>query len=276
MEHIKEYIYPSTIEDALALIAEDNTIVIAGGTYLATTHHQSVYRLVDITRLPLNYIKKDENFVIVGATTTITEMLESSEVQLIGKGLLTKACRLIGDTPLRNQITMGGNIARKLPWVGLPVVLLVTEAEIVISSKNGDSVVSSEEFFCDYKLRNDQLIKEVKFPMLKEWFCRYEKFALSTVDYTWLTLALAALVKDGIIKEIHIASSRATKMKRFDAIEKVVKGQKVTAIDFSKIETTINDSVRIVSDFRSSKEYRKHLLFVLIRRMLQELQEEYK
>ncbi|MHA1214231.1 MAG: FAD binding domain-containing protein [Candidatus Hodarchaeales archaeon] len=275
MENIKEYIYPSTIEEALSLIKEDDTTVIAGGTYLATTHHQSVVRLVDITRLPLNYIKKDENFVTVGATATITEMHESSEVQSIGNGLLAKACRLIGDTPLRNQITLGGNIAKKIPWAGLPVVLLVSEAEIVISSKSGDTVIPSTTFFCDYKLQHDQLIKEVKFPVLKDWFCRYEKFALSTVDYTWLTLALAAKINNKVIEHIRIASSRATKMKRLEPIEKLIEGKKLTEIDFKKLESTINESINIVSDFRSSKEYRKHLLFVLIKRMLQELQEEY-
>ena len=108
MNTIRNYYYPASIKEALSLLANDNTEIIAGGTHI-TTSTQIKPRLVDITRLKMNYITEEEQEIIIGSTTTITEILESPLTTEIGNGILTKACSLIGDTPLRNTITLGGS-----------------------------------------------------------------------------------------------------------------------------------------------------------------------
>lgn len=274
MKQLQEYIYPSSIEEALSFL-DDSTEIIAGGTHITVSRNQAFKRLVDISRIGLNYIKKEDHQVRIGSATTVTEMIESPIVRGIGNGVLTKACQLIGDTPLRNVITLGGNIARYYPWAGLPVVLLVVDAEIVIVDQEGtEQIISAAEYFKIAKVTQGEIIKEVIFPLKSDWFCRYEKFALTTVDYSWLTMAFAAKNEGGSITDPHIAISRITKVTRVSEVEKLLEGKELSKLNIDEVIQTLRTSVNVVSDYRSSKEYREHLLGILFKRMLNEMKEE--
>lgn len=277
MKHLKNYYYPSSIEEALSLLTKEHTDIIAGGTHLLTAKSQSTVNLVDISRIGLNYIKKEGEKVNIGSTTTITEMIESPTIKEIGDGILTKACQLIADTPLRNLITLGGNIARRYPWAGLPVVLLVLDAEIVIIEQGGKSLtVPASQWFGSRKLKKDEIISEVIFPVKRGWFCVYEKFALTTADYSWLTMAFSTNIEEGMIIDPHIAVSRIIKAKRIEEVEKYLDGQTILTLDLDEAAIKLKQAVNIVSDYRSSKEYREHLLGVLFKRMLKDLKKEVK
>jgi carbon-monoxide dehydrogenase medium subunit len=273
MKTIKKYLYPSSIKEALSLLSNEYTGIIAGGTHINTSP-QSYTQLVDITRLNLKYIKNKGDKILIGSTTTISEMLESPNVKKIGNGILAKACSLIGDTPLRNIVTLGGNIARSFPWAGLPVVLLVLDAEIVIiDSIESIRSLTAEEYFKVGKVNQGEIIKEVIFPLRNDWFCRYEKFALTTVDYTWLTLAFSAKLSEGVIEKSRIATSRITKTSRLIEVEDMIKGNPINNLDIETLVGKIKNSIKITPDSRSSKEYRKHLLGILLKRILSEMKE---
>jgi carbon-monoxide dehydrogenase medium subunit len=275
LRHLREYLYPSNLEEALSFLSHENSEIIAGGTHLTAAKNRTINRLVDITKIGLNYIRKEDQSVRIGSTTTISEMIESSIVREIGNGVLTKACLLIGDTPLRNVITLGGNIARLYPWAGLPVILLILDSEIVIATKEGKSkIVKALKYFETGKRNQDEIITEVIFPLKKDWFCRYEKFALTTVDYSWLTMAFAAKNKEGVIDDPHIAVSRITKATRVREVEKQLVGKNLSTLDIENVITILRASIKVTSDYRSSKEYRKHLLGVLFKRMLTEMKSE--
>lgn len=273
MDSVKEYFYPTSIKEALSLLSKDDTGIIAGGTHISTSS-KIFPRLVDITHLNLSYIKEENQEIIIGSTTTITEILESPSVKEVGNGILLKACRLIGDTPLRNKITLGGNIAKPYPWVGLPVVLLVLDAKIVILDQTETTkTLTAAEYFKQGKVGRDELIKEVIFPKRIGWFCRYEKFSLTTVDYSWLTLAFSAKITHGTIEDSRIAISRIVKASRLNEVEKLLKGAQSKTIDVESLIDTIKKSVNIVQDNRSSKEYREHLVGILFKRIFQEMKE---
>lgn len=276
MKNVTEYMYPSDIAQALSLYAEQkNSAYIAGGTHLASGNRNNSIRLIDITRLGLNEISEGDGYIEVGATTTVTDMHNSPIVNKVGKGVLKKACQLIGDTLLRNAITLGGNIARLYAWAGLPVVLLTLDAEVeIINSKGETYSLSAVDHFANGGVKDGDLILKVHFPQKTSWMHAYEKFCLTKADYTWLTIAFAAEVKDGKITDARLAVSRITKVTRLTAVEKALVGQKVSELDVKKLLSILETSVDIVNDYRVSKEYRKQLLGVLFKRMLQKLQEE--
>ncbi|PWI46727.1 hypothetical protein CEE45_15350 [Candidatus Heimdallarchaeota archaeon B3_Heim] len=276
MKNVTEYKYPSNVSQALSLFSEQkHSTYIAGGTHLASGNRNNTIRLIDITRLGLNEIKDGDENIEVGATTTITDMYNSPIVKKVGKGVLKKACRLIGDTPLRNAITLGGNIARLYTWAGLPVMLLTLDAEIeIINPLEKTYSVEAVEHITNGGIRDGDIILNVKFPQKNSWFHAYEKFALTTVDYTWLTMAFAAEVKEGQITDARLAVSRITKVTRITPVEKALIGQLVSQLDLEKLKSLLKSSVDIVQDYRVSKEYRSQLLGVIFKRMLQKLQEE--
>ncbi|MFW9904507.1 MAG: FAD binding domain-containing protein [Candidatus Thorarchaeota archaeon] len=267
----QEYYYPSNLEEALNLLLKESTEIIAGGTHLTTSKNRVKSNFVDITRLGLNYIEGDQQSIRVGSTTTITEMIESLIISEIGNGILTKACQLIADTPLRNVITLGGNIAGVYPWVGLPVVLLVLDAEIEIKSLEETKKVPANDYFKGGKIQKGEIITEVTFPFRNDYFCQYEKFALTTVDYSWLTMAFSAKNDNGKIVDPHLAVSRITKAQRVVEVEQFLEGNSLSNLDIKTAVATLKNSVKIVADYRSSKTYRKHLLGVLFQRILNEM-----
>ncbi len=273
MKNLTEYLYPSNVNQALTLLSEqENSEFIAGGT---AGIKANVTRLVDIMQLGLNKISKVDSTITVGSTSTLTEMYNSALIEEIGDGVLKKACQLCGDTPLRNVITLGGNVAHLYVWAGLPVVLLTLNAEIEILRANGSSYnVNAQEYFENNGVPKGELITKVHFPLKNDWKHFYEKFCLTTVDYTWLTMAFAVKVKDGKIADSRIAISRITKVKRITEVEKLLKGQLLAELDIEKVASTLQSSVTISADYRSSKEYRKQLLGTLFKRMLQQTLEE--
>ena len=146
MKNLTEYLYPSDINQALTLLSEEEeSEFIAGGT---GGIRGNVKRLVDIMQLGLNNISKIDSTITIGSTATLTDMYESALVEEIGNGVLKKACQLCADTPLRNMITLGGNIAHLYIWAGLPVVLLTLDAEIEILRPNGESYkIDAQDYF---------------------------------------------------------------------------------------------------------------------------------
>lgn len=267
----QEYYYPSNLEEALNLLSKESTEIIAGGTHLTTSKNRAKSNFVDITRLGLNFIEKDQQSVRVGSTTTITEMIESPIINEIGNGILLKACQLIADTPLRNVITLGGNIAGTYPWVGLPVVLLVLDAEIEIKSLEGTTKILANDYYKNGHIQKGEIITEVTFPFRNDYYCRYEKFALTSVDYSWLTMAFSAKKSDGKIIDPHLAVSRITKPQRVSQVEQYLEGKSLSNLDIKTVIPTLKNSIKIVADYRSSHIYREHLLGVLFRRLLEEM-----
>ncbi len=274
MLDVEEYYYPKTLQEALSLISDGKSTIIAGGTGINTQKNRYFRRLVDISNLDLTYIKEEQGEVHIGCTTTISEMMRSSIIEGVGNGILTKACALIADTPLRNVITLGGNIARLVPWAGLPVVLLVLDAQIeILSQAETNRVTSAVEFFKKGGARDDEIIKEVIIPQKKDYFCQYERFALTVTDYSWLTIGFSAKNSSGIINDSHIAVSRICKPQRVTNVEKLLNGRSIESLELEEIIYTLRESIAIVSDYRSAKKYRKHLIGVLFKRILIEMQE---
>lgn len=276
MKHVKEYYFPSTLEEALNLLYTEKSAIIAGGTHLTTQKGSSIERLIDLRNIELNYIRDShDGFIHIGSMTTISEMIKSRLANEIGKGVLVKACKAIGDTPLRNVTTIGGNIACRVPWAGLPVVLLILDAEIEIIQQGGNRrSLPAFEFFSDKKVKTDEIIEEIIFPLKSNYYARYEKFALTKSDLAWLIAGISLKVNNGVIEDPHFAVSRIMKPIRLEQIENMLKGKKITQFNVDEITSKLKDFVSILADYRSSKEYRLQLLEAIFKRMVKEIIQE--
>ncbi|MHA2054475.1 MAG: FAD binding domain-containing protein [Candidatus Hodarchaeales archaeon] len=274
MRNLTEYLYPTDIKDALSMFSNDITSsYLAGGTHLVGDRNNK-QRFIDLGELGLNEIVDKGSKIEIGATATISEAYHSPIIAKIGDGILKKACRLIGDTPLRNMITFGGNIAKLYPWAGLPTVLLTLDARIEIVNKTGEhNEITAEQYFFNGGVNGGDIITKISIPKASDWIHFYEKFALTTVDYTWLTMAFSVKVVEGVVEDSRLAVSRITKVRRIKEVENLIIGKNIIELNVDELMVALQSSIDIISDFRSSKEYRKHLLGVLFQRMLLKLQE---
>ena len=108
-------------------------VIVAGATDLAVKArskdwYESKY-LVDISRIQeLQGIRKEHGKIMVGAMTTIYELLHSELIRK-GAGLLYQACGNIAGPQIRNQATIGGNLANSGPAADTIPALCVLEKQ---------------------------------------------------------------------------------------------------------------------------------------------------
>jgi 4-hydroxybenzoyl-CoA reductase subunit beta len=107
---------PGTLEEILALLerfGQDEARILAGGTdILVHMKHESIspQHLVSIKGVPdLAGIRKDEEWVSIGAATTLAHVAEDAQIRESYPGLV-QAIGTIGSPQIRSQGSIGGNV----------------------------------------------------------------------------------------------------------------------------------------------------------------------
>jgi xanthine dehydrogenase YagS FAD-binding subunit len=112
------HIDAKTVAEASSALASGKAAVMAGGTDLLTTLRDYINptqpeTLVNIKTIPgLSFIKEEGGMLKIGATTTLSEIADSSVVK--GKWpSLAAAAKAVGSPQLRNMGTIGGNLCQE-------------------------------------------------------------------------------------------------------------------------------------------------------------------
>jgi CO/xanthine dehydrogenase FAD-binding subunit len=261
------YHRPKNLADALKLLAQLDTVPLAGGTMLLAGDVSSA--VVDIQDLGINKIIAGEGSLNVGAATKLIELaghlreFDSADSQESSNAatLLLKAIQQAGPNTYRNAATLGGMVASRLPDSELLAALLVLEAELVLN--NPESSTVSLAAYLAPERRPAGLITEVVIP----WglgIGQSERVARTPADYPivsvtgWqpsnLTMRLAATGID--IRPVRLTEAEA----------KLAAG---------KSDQTIADAAEAArmqsihpGDFRGDADYRAEMAAVLTRRVL--------
>ncbi len=111
-----DYSAPETLEEALDLLAihKDDAKILAGGTDLLVRMKKGLLKpkvLISLKALnELSYIKKENEFIKIGAGTPIADIIASDIIQNEA-GALFQACEKIGAVTIQHyRGTIGGNI----------------------------------------------------------------------------------------------------------------------------------------------------------------------
>ncbi len=114
MQSVKpvEWIFPSSLDQALAELATGSAGLIAGGTTvvdLSKLGHSMPERLIDISRLPLDGLVRGEAAVQIGAMVSNSKLAESELVQTLFP-VLSQAVLQGASQQIRNAASVGGNL----------------------------------------------------------------------------------------------------------------------------------------------------------------------
>jgi len=107
------YARPSSVDEALELLARDGSAVLAGGTDLAGQVDRGISAptlFVDLQDAGLGGIEAEGDGVRIGATVTLAELAGSALVAPYAAAVT--AARLAASPLLRNQGTVGGNLCQ--------------------------------------------------------------------------------------------------------------------------------------------------------------------
>ncbi len=154
---ITAYHRPQTLDEALALLTQPNTLPLGGGTLLSHGIADSV-QVVDLQLLGLDSLTKTGNSLEVGATLTLQTLLESPDCL----AALKSALKLEAPLNIRNSATVAGTLVRCDGRSTFATTLLALDAKIEICSSNTDSqTINIGEFL---PLRSSGLITSITIP----------------------------------------------------------------------------------------------------------------
>jgi aerobic carbon-monoxide dehydrogenase medium subunit len=249
-----EYARPSSVADALALLAtDDGARALAGGQTLINVmkaRAASPDLLVDLNGVEeLAGIElAADGTLSIGPMTTYSEVIGSAEAK--ARPILGEVCAQIADVQVRNRGTIGGNVCANDPTNHLPPLVAAIGARFHITGREGVRVVPAEEFFVGVYLTAvgpGELLTRITIPAGKG-----DGFAAVTLGADGTCIANAAASVGGSVR---IALGCV------DAVPVILEP---SAADDEAVRAAVRGAgLMPPADVHASSDYRTHLAEVL-------------
>lgn len=277
-----EYLEPDTLDEALALLAADadDTHVMAGGTSLVILMKQDLVRparIIGLRRLDeLRAIDVDGGLRL-GALATHAALARSDAVRAHAAALAS-TFGSVATVRIREQATLGGNLAHADPAQDPPVTLLALDATVVARSASGTRRIPLDEFFVDVfetALAPGELLLRVELPPLPTGArATYRKFLANTVD-DYATVSVAAVVASdaaGRCTHARVAVGGAGPVAfRATAAERSLVGRRIDDASIGEAAALAAEAAEPLADLRGSAEYKRAMTAVWTARALRDV-----
>jgi len=271
LEHVKAVIRPSGLDQAWEEKQKlgRQARFLGGGVDLAVFAPSSIEALIDLRDLGLSTIAFDEGEMIIGATATMAEIMESPEAGRCGGGLLVDVLRQVASPLQRNIATFGGTLGSAHPWSDVIPALLVLDARIGVFD-GAARVVSTEEYLAGRRERMAPLVTSVRIPSEPALGASFITFGRSAFDVGILNCACAVAQEEDRLKRVRIAVGGTPALaRRLKRTEQAIEGSSLDSIPFTEIDPTVADEIDVRDDRRASAAYRRTLACVAVRRGIQ-------
>lgn len=270
-----QYHRPETLATASKLIQENGAKIIAGGTDLFVTKPTETRSLVDLGKLGLDYVKKDDDWVAIGATTCFTHIIESPYLDVQPYSVLKDSAKEVGHHNLRHIATIGGNICNAVPSADSPVALIALDTLSLITGEKGERAVPLIDFYKHVRqtvLQPGEFLKEVKIPAQPEkTAASFQKIGRTKVDIALVNAACRITLNDEVVKNPRIVlGAVAPTPVRCKEAENYLEGKVLTDKIVEDAAQLAVKSASPISDHRASAGYRLEMSRVLVKRAILE------
>jgi len=259
------YAKPKSIDEALALLAQDRWRILAGGTdfYAAQgrqPHRQSV---LDINGLDaLRHIGETESHILLGARATWSDVIAAENLPPAFDALKL-AAREVGSAQIQNTGTVAGNLCNASPAADGVPPLLTLDAEVELRSAAAARILKLGDFIHGNRrtaLAPGEMVTAVRVPKrAAAGASHFQK--LGARRYLVISIAMAAariaVDEDGRVSEAAIAVGACSAVAaRLCALEAAMKGRPAGAsldalvADHDFAELSPIDDVRATADYR--------------------------
>lgn len=134
MLQVREYYRPNRLEEALALLFQDDpvTVPLAGGTDLLARSGGPPVAVVDLRQLHLDGVTVEGRDVVLGAMVSLETLATHDVTRRFGGGILVQAARAAAPRTLRRSATLGGTLAGHKGGDEIPTALLALDARVAL------------------------------------------------------------------------------------------------------------------------------------------------
>ena len=286
--------------------------IVAGGTDVYVQKPDAIVE-TDATHVfydeSLRGISDNGIFIEIGASATVTDLLESPVMQLIFPDLY-KHLKLVSSTPIRNMATLAGNFVNASPIGDMTIWFLALDADIVF---NNGREMPLRKLYLDYKRlakTDNEFIKTIRFRKPDDnFYFNFEKVCKRTyldiasantaISLTveskpgpgWIPPALsadsppyeggvAAASADGVVLpkvdytiiEAHVSAGGVSPIPLYlKETSDFLRGQPVNAQTIADANEIMQAEISPISDVRGSADYKRLLLRQLFRAHFVEL-----
>ncbi len=255
---------PKTVKQLLDLLAEHpDARLVAGSTDLAletTQQLRNLPKLIHTAKVAeLRRIEEQDDQVIIGAAVTYSE----AEPILVKhfpaiQGLLHR----LGSLQVRNQGTLGGNIANASPIGDMPPVLLALNARLILRSHKGVRELPIDQFFTAYRqtaLNPGECIESIILPKpsVNSFLRIYKLSKRLDDDISAVCAAIHLTLKDDRVLSARLGfgGMAATPARALQA-ENALIGKPLTEAGIAEAQEALAQDFSPLSDVRASATYR--------------------
>lgn len=278
-----EYIEPASLDEAIGELSrgDGDTIALAGGTAFSVLYGQGLIqpgRVIGLRRLDaLRELSTIGGSLRIGALVT-HRAIERSSIVMGHHPVLSETFARIATIRIRNQATIGGNLAHADPAQDPPPTLIILDSVAIVASARGTREVAVGDLFTDYlttALEPDELITEIVVPPvprdLRAVYVKYQP--RSADDYATVSVAAAVRVQDdGTVSDVRVALGAvgATPI-RARGVESALIGTRPTEATLAEAAAVVRDEVSPIDDTRGRAAYKSEMARVWVHRALRGL-----
>ncbi|RQG88067.1 xanthine dehydrogenase family protein subunit M [Natrarchaeobius halalkaliphilus] len=274
-----DYSAPASLAEALSIRNEygEDVRPLAGGTDLLIELKADLREEGHLMSLDgvdeLNHITDADDDLVIGATVTFDQLIESPLVNDWFPSL-SEAASDAGGVQVEKMGTVGGNLCNASPAASSAPPLLNLDARVTLQSEDGERTVPLDEFFTGPKqtlLESDELLTEVRVPKTRFDGWAHEEVKRVTED---LAKAIVSVVvqRDGdVITDCRIGLGCVAPVPmRASNAEAVLNGETFSDDVLARAGATAREEISPISDSRSTSEYRRLITETKIEDLLTE------
>ena len=273
-----DYHRPTSLDEAIGLLAEDGARALAGGHSLLPLmklRFAEPRTIVDLGRIPgLDAIEEDGDVLSIGALATHAAVAASELVRSRCRVLATTA-EGIGDRQVRNRGTIGGSLAHADPGADYPTVTKALGATIAATGSGGEREIAADDFFTGVfttSLEQGELVTSVRVPVVGAGTgAAYEKHRNPASGYAVVGVAAVVRVEGGKCSgaRLVVGGVTGTPEHAIAAADAMIGIAPVDEAAIAAVAEKVPEALGgAIGDTYASAEYRVHLAQVRARRAI--------
>jgi CO/xanthine dehydrogenase FAD-binding subunit len=272
---VKSYFLPQSLDEALGLLAEhgDSLMLVGGGTVAMPLINEGVStpeKVMALRQSGLNYVRRSNGIANIGATTTLTQMVNEAPFPL-----LQEVARQSASWTIRNMATVGGNLFVPPPSGDFATALLSLDAQVKLASQAGQRLVPLVDFYSGFManvMRPDEILAEIQVPAPKGKTA-FIKYGRKTANTPAVVTVAAHITWDGdTVTAARLALNAVGPHPiRATAAEEILTGNTLEETTITAAATSAAEQCEPFTDAVASEWYRRKMVKVFAGRLLRQI-----